>query len=327
VKRWLALLPLMLLAAAAPAPAPTPSLRLAWPVACKLGQTCAIQNYPDDDPGPAARDYACRGRTYPKHDGTDIRLTSMMLERRGVSVLAAAPGTVLRVRDGIGDVSVRDQPPGSVAGRECGNGLVIDHGGGWETQYCHMRQGSLRVRPGERVSAGAVLGQVGLSGDTEFPHLHLTVRKDGRVVDPFAYGAKAGACRAGQILWQQPPPYREGEVLVAGFAIGPVEMRDIQEKGADQQPRPSRTTPLVAFVQAIGLEAGDVQRLVLVGPDGSALADTKAPPLDHDKAQQMLFVGRARVPAAGWPAGEYRASYSVVRNGKTVLTNLAKIVL
>ena len=186
MKRWLALLPLMLLAAAAPAPAPTPSLRLAWPVACKLGQTCAIQNYPDDDPGPAARDYACRGRTYPKHDGTDIRLTSMMLERRGVSVLAAAPGTVLRVRDGIGDVSVRDQPPGSVAGRECGNGLVIDHGGGWETQYCHMRQGSLRVRPGERVSAGAVLGQVGLSGDTEFPHLHLTVRKDGRVVDPFA---------------------------------------------------------------------------------------------------------------------------------------------
>jgi hypothetical protein len=205
--------------------------------------------------------------------------------------------------------------------------LVIDHGGGWETQYCHMRQGSLRVRAGEQVPAGAALGQVGLSGDTEFPHLHLTVRKDGQMIDPFAYGAKAGACRAGKSLWQSTPLYREGEVLVAGFASGPVEMRDVQERGADQQPRPSRTTPLVAFVQAIGLQARDVQRLVLVGPDGSALADSKAPPLDHDKAQQMLFVGRARVPAGGWPAGEYRASYSVMRNGKTVLTSLAKITL
>ena len=325
MKRWLALLPLSLLAAAGPAPAPTP--RLAWPVDCELGQTCAIQNYPDDDPGPAARDYACRGRTYAKHDGTDIRLTSMALERRGVNVLAVAPGTVLRVRDGEEDRSVRDLPSGAVANKECGNGLVIDHGGGWETQYCHMRQGSLAVHASQHVAAGAVLGKVGLSGNTEFPHLHLTVRKDGKVVDPFAYGAAAGACRSGTRLWTQTPRYQEGEVLVAGFASGPVQMNQVQENGADLQSRPSRTTPIVAFVQAIGLEAGDVQRLVLLGPDGTALADSKPPPLDHDKAQQLLFVGRGRVPAGGWPAGEYRATYSVTRNGKTVLTHIAKITL
>jgi murein DD-endopeptidase MepM/ murein hydrolase activator NlpD len=325
VKRWLALAPLTLLVGAGPAPAPTP--RLAWPVDCKLGQTCAIQHYPDDDPGPGVRDYACHARTYAKHDGTDIRLTSMVLERRGVNVLAAAAGTVLRVRDGVEDRSVREQPPGAVAGTECGNGLVIDHGGGWETQYCHMRQDSLAVRPGDHVAAGGVLGKVGLSGDTEFPHLHFTVRKDGKAVDPFAFGAAAGACRTGRSLWQQTPPYREGEVLVAGFAAGPVQMNDVQENGAEPQPRPSRTTPIVAFVQAIGLEAGDVQRLVLIGPDGTAMADNKAPPLDRNKAQQLLYAGRGRVPAGGWPAGEYRAAYSVVRNGKTVLTNIAKIML
>jgi murein DD-endopeptidase MepM/ murein hydrolase activator NlpD len=325
MRRWAVVAPLGLLAAAGPAPAP--QLRLSWPVGCTLGQTCAIQNYPDDDAGPGARDYACHGRTYDKHDGTDIRLTSMALEQKGVDVLAAAPGTVLRVRDGIEDLSVRDQPPGAVAGRECGNGLVIDHGNGWETQYCHMRRGSVAVRAGEHVAAGAVLGKVGLSGDTEFPHLHLTVRKDGKAVDPFAFGAPAGACRAGRSLWQQTPPYREGEVLVAGFATGPVQMRDVQDKGADQPPRPSRQTPIVAFVQAIGLAQGDVQRLVLIGPDGSALADNKAPPLDHDKAQQLLFAGRGRVPPGGWPAGEYRAVYSVIRNGKTVLTNMTKITL
>lgn len=325
MRRWAALAPLGLLGAAAPAPAP--SFHLAWPVDCRRGQTCAIQNYPDDDPGPGARDYACHGRTYDTHDGTDIRLTSMALERQGVNVLAAAPGTVLRARDGVEDRSVRDQPPGAVAGQECGNGLVIDHGGGWETQYCHMRRGSLAVRPGDHVAAGAVLGKVGLSGNTEFPHLHLTVRKDGKAVDPFAFGATAGACRAGKSLWAHTPPYVEGQVLVAGFAAGPVQMRDVQEQGADQQPRPGRNTPVVAFVQAIGLARGDVQRLILIGPDGRALADNKAPPLDHDKAQQLLFAGRGRPPAGGWPTGEYRAFYSVTRNGRTILTHSADIRL
>ena len=325
MRHCIALLPLLLLTAAAPSA--KPGLRLGWPVDCKLGQTCAIQNYVDDDPSPGALDYDCKHRTYPDHKGVDIRLTSMALERRGVNVLAAAPGRVLRVRDGLEDRSIRDEPSGAVSGVECGNGLVIAHADGWETQYCHMRRGSLAVRPGDQVTAGAILGKVGLSGNTEFPHLHITVRKDGKVVDPFAYGAGAGACRAGQSLWITTPAYREGEVLVAGFSTGPVAMRDVQENGADQTPRPGRTMPLVTFVQTIGLEAGDVQRLVLSGPDGKPLAESNPPPLDHDKAQQLLFVGRGHVPAGGWPAGEYRATYSVTRGGKNVLIHAAKIML
>lgn len=325
MKRWIALLPLAWLTAAAP-PA-KPSLRLAWPVDCVLGRTCAIQNYVDDDPGPAALDFDCKHRTYAGHDGIDIRLISMALERRGMSVLAAAPGQVLRVRDGMADRSIRDEIAGAVKDRECGNGLVISHGDGWETQYCHMRQGSLAVRPGEQVKAGTVLGKVGLSGNTEFPHLHITVRKDGMAVDPFAYGAAAGACRAGQSLWAATPPYREGEVLVAGFATGALTMRDVQDNGAEQPSQPGRTTPIVTFVQAIGLAAGDVQRLVLTGPGGATLAQSTSPSLDHDKAQQLLFVGRGHAPPGGWPAGEYRGTYSVTRNGKTVLTHIAKITL
>lgn len=324
MKLWLTLMPVLLLGAAGPAPAPL--LRLALPIDCTLGTNCAIQNYPDADPGPQAYDYACHSQTYDKHDGTDIRLTSMVLERRGVSVLAAAAGTVLRARDGVQDRLAHELPPAVLANRECGNGVVIDNGGGWETQYCHMRKGSVVVRPGQRVAAGAVLGKVGLSGNTEFPHVHLTVRKNGKAVDPFAYGAKAGACRAGRSLWAQTPLYREGQVLAAGFATGPVQMADIQERGANQ-PVPGRTKPLVTFVQAIGLQAGDVQRLVLTGPGGEVLADAKSPPLDHDKAQHSMFTGRGHAPAAGWPAGEYRATYNVTRNGRIVLTHIATVAL
>jgi murein DD-endopeptidase len=32
--------------------------------------------------------------------------------------------------------------------------VVIDHGGGWETQYCHLREGSVLVRPDETLDAG-----------------------------------------------------------------------------------------------------------------------------------------------------------------------------
>ncbi len=305
------------------AAAPSPGIRLAWPVACTLGGDCAIQNYVDEDPGPAVRDYAGHARTYPGHDGIDIRLASMTLERRGVNVLAAAGGTVLRVRDGVPDRSIRDAPAGAASGVECGNGVVVDHGGGWGTQYCHMRQGSLAVRPGQQVATGAVLGQVGLSGDTEFPHLHLTVRKDGRAVDPFAFSAGGRTAS----LWSRTPPYREGEVLVSGFAARPVTMRDIQEQGSGQLPRPGRTSALVAFVQAIGLQAGDVQRLTLTAPGGTAVADSTAPPLDHDKAQQMLFVGKAHAPAGGWPAGPYRAAYRVLRNGRNILSHDFELTL
>ena len=103
-------------------------------------------------------------------------------------------------------------------------------------------------------------------------------------------------------------------------------MQQAQELGPDQRPRPGRGTPLVAFVQAIGLAAGDVQRLTLRAPDGSILADSPAAPLDRDKAQTILFVGK-KAPAQGWPAGVYRADYSLVRAGRPVTTHVERIGL
>ncbi|WP_294389709.1 M23 family metallopeptidase [uncultured Sphingomonas sp.] len=321
--RGRALLPLALLAAAAPVPEPP---RLTFPLACALGKDCAIQSYQDDDPGPGVRDYRCGGRTYAGHGGTDIRLTSMAQQRRGVNVLAAAPGVVRGIRDGEPEMSMRRRPAGDIAGKECGNGVVIAHPGGWQTQYCHMARGSIAVRPGQAVATGAVLGRVGLSGDTEFPHLHLSVRHDGDTVDPFAWGAAAGQCRGGRSLWANTPAYAEGHVLVAGFAAGPVTMDAVQEEGAGQVPPPRRDTPLVAFAQAIGLQGGDAQRMVLRAPDGQVLADNRAPPLDRDKAQVILFAGK-KAPAGGWPAGTYRSEYQVIRSGRVAIERRDAITL
>jgi murein DD-endopeptidase MepM/ murein hydrolase activator NlpD len=76
-----------------------------------------------------------------------------------------AEGVVKARRDGMADRLVSSaQDRDAVSSRECGNGLVIDHGNGLETQYCHLRQGSLKHAPGAKVAKGHVLGLVGASG-------------------------------------------------------------------------------------------------------------------------------------------------------------------
>nr|WP_165388280.1 M23 family metallopeptidase [Sphingomonas populi] len=56
-----------------------------------------------------------------------------------------------------------------------GNHVVLDLGDGQYAHYFHMRAGSVRVRPGERVRKGEVIGMIGSSGDAREPHVHLEI--------------------------------------------------------------------------------------------------------------------------------------------------------
>lgn len=292
------------------------------PVACDIGRTCYIQNYVDIDPAPLAKDYRCGSLSYDAHDGTDFRLPSMKAQRAGVNVVAAAAGRVARVRDGVPEGVFLKSGRDAVKDMECGNGVVVEHADRWETQYCHMAKGSIRVKLGDDVNVGQPLGQIGLSGLTEYPHLHFTVRHAGAIVDPFAYGAPENSCSGGKSLWDpslgNELAYREREVLNAGFSTGAVTMEAI-ESGEAEKELSSRDTPaLVVFVRAIGLKTGDTQKLSLQGPSGQIIAENHAAALATNKAQVMLFAGRKR-PPNGWDAGIYHAKYTVERDGHVVL--------
>lgn len=296
----------------------TPAPRLSFPLACTLSQDCFIQRYVDRDDGPGARDYTCGDNTGDKHNGTDIRLRDMADQRRGVSVLAAAPGTVVRLRDGEPDISVRIRGLAAVENAQCGNGVVIDHGGGWETQYCHMAKGSIVVRQGQKVNAGTALGRVGLSGETEFPHLHITVRHGMQVIDPFAPGpGEGGTCGSGASLWRQTPLYLARQVIGAGFAARPLGMEEIE--AGDIPPVGPDPPLLAAYVRAIDLKRGDVVSLTLSGPGGRVLAPAVIPPLTEYQPQRFILAGKRR-PPDGWPHGTYRGVFKVENAGKQVLT-------
>lgn len=302
--------------------------RLGFPVACRIGETCEVQNYPDRVAGPGAADFLCGPRTYDGHKGLDIRLPDETAIAAGVDVLAAADGRVSRLRDGVQDISIRSPGAPSVAGQECGNGVVVDHGGGWEVQYCHLARGSVKVAVGDQVRAGQPIAQVGLSGATEFPHLHLEVRRDGVVVDPFAPDPYGPECAAQDGLWTAAAAdqlkYVAGTVLNRGFAQGPVS-RAMLEAGPPPAPD-AQAAILTAYVRAIGLEKGDIQTLGLRGPDGRILASDRIAPLDRAKAEYYAYVGKRR-PASGWPAGEYTAFYSVERGGQAVISRTWRMTL
>ncbi len=69
-----------------------------------------------------------------------------------------------------------------------GNHIVLRHGFGYETLYGHLSK--YKVRAGQRVKRGDVIGYVGSTGRSEAPHLHYEVHKNGDVVNPinFYYG-------------------------------------------------------------------------------------------------------------------------------------------
>lgn len=101
------------------------------------------------------------------HDGVDIKAGE------GDAVKTAADGTVKEVRyDDLMGVTV-----------------VISHADGYETQYSSLQQ-EPPVEQGKTVTAGDIIGLVGSTAAAEGdvgPHLHFSVSKDGKVVDPQEY--------------------------------------------------------------------------------------------------------------------------------------------
>jgi hypothetical protein len=310
------------------APATAESQRIAdapafsFPVDCDYGRTCFIQNYVDTRPGQGYADHTCGHLSYHGHDGTDIRLRDRAAMRRGVAVTAAAGGTVARTRNSMPDVLYSQNDPARIQGREAGNGVVIRHGAGWETQYSHLKQGSIVVEPGDRVARGQELGQIGLSGRTEFPHVEFTVRHQGTPLDPFtALPGEAGCDSDGVTLWSDSAKatldYIAPAVLGAGFAPQRPDAETARDGGYAGRQLPPDAGILAFWVNLMGPQAGYVQHFRVTGPNGGEVLDhTQA--LSRDQARRFSFVGR-RKPEVGWPDGCYTGTYVLKRDGEQLI--------
>ena len=64
-----------------------------------------------------------------------------------------------------------------------GNYVIIDYENGYQTLYAHMYK-PCPLKKGQRVNQGTQIGQVGNTGYSTGPHLHFTVYKNGKLIDP-----------------------------------------------------------------------------------------------------------------------------------------------
>jgi hypothetical protein len=177
-----------------------PGWRL-WAGVRPYGRRIAISNLFNHEQSPPengwsvritrVRDFRGRDLTYDSHNGTDFATPP------GTTVVAAAPGVVLRIS------------------REFNRGglkIFIDHGHGVVTTSNHL--GRSLVSVGERVRRGqliALSGYSGLDGLATFPwgipHVHFNVWLDGVPVDPFAQPGEVALWRTGN----SPTPHTGGD--------------------------------------------------------------------------------------------------------------------
>jgi hypothetical protein len=93
----------------------------------------------------------------------------------GDDIHAVADGPVVSVLDGLPEQIAGTPPTGLTLDEYGGNHVVQDIGDGNYAFYAHLKTGSVKVKPGDQLSSGQVLGNLGNSGNTTAPHLHFHV--------------------------------------------------------------------------------------------------------------------------------------------------------
>ncbi len=168
-----------------------------YPIGGRLYHDIFMSNYVDLDPTSGTLDWDCTSLTYDGHSGSDAMVRTFHDQWAGVPIVAMLDGVVTNTHDGEFDENTEKLGQPS-------NYVIIDHGQGWSAGYWHMKNGSVAVSVGEQVRAGQQIGMVGSSGNSNWPHLHLTVYDNSIFLEPYA-----GECHVGDSLWENQVPIHQ----------------------------------------------------------------------------------------------------------------------
>lgn len=300
----------------------TPSFGL--PIDCELGEDCWVMNYVDMGPEDGkATDPACLSRTYDAHKGTDFMILDEEAMNTGVNVIAPLAGTITRIRDGAPDQWSTDAQLGQIkaARQECGNAILIDHGDDIQTIYCHLKKGSITVKENAEVSKGDKIAEVGLSGLTQFPHLHFGMIKNNKIIDPFTGQDNTQKCGKRQsVLWDKDTEisYQPFVIQNLGFS-NDIPALDVIEKNGSSLGQINILSDILTFwVTLFGVQEGDKITLEIKDPNGKIFA-TREITQDKTRARQFYYTGR-RTTKTPLIEGVYTGEITIERlhKGQTI---------
>jgi len=285
-----------------PPPGPSPDLIFSKPVAGTPMQELFYGAYFDQ----GGKDYECGIKWYAGHRGVDILLRNFTVQDSGVAVLAAAPGTVFTVHDGVFD---RSTVNGSGGG---GNNVTIEHGnGGPISRYYHMRRGSIRVSVGAQVARGDTLGLVGSSGNSSWPHLHFEVAERTVDIDPFRGSCnpnKTGATWLTQLEYQD-----DFAVLDAGISDRAQSLAGLLER-PPSVPVISGSNATVAFWASLFNPRATATRADLLNPAGTVLSSVVGGPVQTFSA--LFLTATFNVRSVLQEAGTYSIALRVTEGSE-----------
>lgn len=296
---------MFLIFSSASSAAQNPFIELRYPLECKKLRNCGIAFYYDHK----GKDYLCGHRTKPAHDGTDFGFFTEQEVSAGIPVLASAGGEVYRIEN------VSNIIPGG--GESCGTGVAISHANGWSTQYCHLKEKSLRVKKGDKVIAGQTLGLVGKSGLSDFYHMHMVVAFKNKPIDPFAFARKAASCYSGPVLFKPPILYKRHMVVASGFTdkSADYDYKDILSTG--RLPNPNRRGLLISYIYILGMERGDRVETTITAPNGQETTHLSKP-LKVAKPAFAHFFGEDK-PPKNKRSGRFRVRFEIYNNDNNLV--------
>jgi hypothetical protein len=231
-----------------------------YPIGGRQNRDIWISNYADLDDDPIqVEDFSCGNRTYDNHWGSDSTLRSFGEQTIGVPVYAALDGMVTGIQDGEPDMNTK------IVKGTPSNYVIIDHGNGFEGRYWHLRMNSVSVAVNQQVVAGQQIGETASSGNSNWPHLHFQLEKDGNLYEPFG-----GACNPDPGLWVKQPA-KLYDTVVYDFAFSEDSPEGISPP--HEWPRsshfPQTADQLYLWVYLRHVPAGSHYKYVFRRPDSS----------------------------------------------------------
>ena len=308
--------------------------KMSFPLKCELHKDCWLLYYVDVNRTKGeTEDFACGKRSYDQHKGTDFAIRDYHAMQKGIDVLAVAPGKVLRLRDSVEDSFKNKEELEAVreAKIECGNGVFIDHGDGYATQYCHLKKDSVIVKKGDQVERGQKIGQVGISGLAEHPHLHLTLYKDNKLMDPFMGKDVSVDCSKeyyqSKTYWDDTLPARDEapSFYDSDFATAVPKFDDIPKGKRGETPKVGAKA-FVFWAAMFDIRIGDYITMKITGENGQEFV-SRTISQDKDRIRQYYVVGKK--VKQGMPAGTYTGEVAITRvmdDGNTKTYRHSKVI-